>query len=77
MICARAQTDLLAQIESRYEELLEGLTELEARVATTLEIITRRSTNRGHTVASPEGADAQAGSAEIAGSASEPAMAAA
>ncbi len=42
MINGHSQAELLAQIESRYEELLEGLCELEDRVSATLEVITRR-----------------------------------
>ncbi len=42
MISAARQLDVLSQIESRYVELLEGLYELEARVAATLETVGRR-----------------------------------
>ena len=50
MINGHSQAELLAQIESRYEELLEGLCELEDRVSTTLEVITRRRpTSRAQT----------------------------
>lgn len=42
MITIARQPEVLAQIESRYQELLEGLTELEARVAATLEVVLRR-----------------------------------
>jgi hypothetical protein len=42
MINGHSQADLLAHIECRYEELLEGLCELEERVSTTLEVVTRR-----------------------------------
>lgn len=48
MISAPRQPDVLAQIESRYAELLEGLSELEARVTATLELLLpRKATGPG------------------------------
>ncbi|MCS7239225.1 MAG: hypothetical protein NZ899_13295 [Thermoguttaceae bacterium] len=46
MITAAKQPDVLAQIESRYVELLEGLSELEARVAAALEVLLPRKDSR-------------------------------
>jgi hypothetical protein len=57
MMHGHSQAELLAQIESRYEELLEGLCELEDRVSTTLEVINRRRPPSGGCPESSQGYD--------------------